>query len=65
MSCKKSECTVQVSSTTGNRSRPGTMLLTNHHVNSSRAATMNAVIITNQANKVRLIDISLTKFHIS
>ncbi|XP_025203261.1 calmodulin-binding transcription activator 1 isoform X2 [Melanaphis sacchari] len=39
----------QVSSTTGNRSRPGTMLLTNHHVNSSRT-TMNTLMIANHAN---------------
>ncbi|XP_050061886.1 calmodulin-binding transcription activator 1 isoform X6 [Aphis gossypii] len=39
----------QVSSTTGNRSRTGTMLLTNHHVNSSRN-TMNTLMIANHAN---------------
>ncbi|XP_029343280.1 calmodulin-binding transcription activator 1 isoform X1 [Acyrthosiphon pisum] len=39
----------QVSSTTGNRSRPGTMLLTNHHVNSSRT-TMNTLMIANHVN---------------
>ncbi|VVC38691.1 Hypothetical protein CINCED_3A001663 [Cinara cedri] len=39
----------QVSSTTGSRSRPGTMLLANHHVNSSR--TMNALIMNNHVNK--------------
>ncbi|XP_025407991.1 calmodulin-binding transcription activator 1 isoform X2 [Sipha flava] len=42
----------QVSSTTGNRSRPGTMLLTNHHVNPSRT-TMNTLMITNHVNKTQ------------